>query len=137
MSQIMISALPQLEGVRTVENTNELVGVDKSETTMAASGTNNRVQVQTIARSFYDTAPPVYSSTNPTAPGERVNLFVRDRTGRRVVETKNQENMRPSMIQRGLGTSSITSMGGNVGSATVLVMGTSASTVGSIFQRTW
>lgn len=82
MADTKISALGQLTGAGSVADVDELVVVDKSDTTMAASGTNKRVTAADLALAVTERIPE-YTTTSPAAPSSGVKLFARKRAGRR------------------------------------------------------
>lgn len=83
MADTKISALAQLTGAASVAAADELVIVDKSDTTMAASGTDKRITAADLAQAVHEQVPEYTGQTTPAAPSTGVKLFARKRAGRR------------------------------------------------------
>lgn len=76
MADTKISDLAQLTGAGATADADETVIVDKSDTTMAASGTNKRVTMADFAAAVFE-RPLAIESATPAAPAAGVRLFGR------------------------------------------------------------
>lgn len=87
MADTKISALTQLTGAGSAADGDELVVVDKSDTTMAATGTNKRITVADFAKSITENARlNLQDQSVPSAPSSGLTIYTRSRAGRRFVE---------------------------------------------------
>ncbi len=81
MADTKISDLAQLTGAGSTADADEAVIVDKSDTTMATSGTNKRVTVADLAAAVFERPLRIETST-PAAPAAGVRFFGRSVGGR-------------------------------------------------------
>lgn len=84
MADTEISALAQLTGAGSVADADELVIVDKSDTGMAASGTDKRVTAADLATAVFERPLAEFETADPATPGSGARLFSRVVGGRRL-----------------------------------------------------
>jgi hypothetical protein len=77
MPDTKLSALGQLTGAGSTADADECVVVDKSDTSMAASGTDKRITVADLAQAVFERPVSEFSTTTPTSPATGVKLFAR------------------------------------------------------------
>lgn len=83
MADTKISGLTQLTGAASVATVDEFVLVDKSDTTMAASGTDKRITAADLATNLLAQVPEYADGSQPASPSAGVSLFARVRANRR------------------------------------------------------
>lgn len=87
MADTKISGLAQLTGAGAVADADELVIVDKSDATMAASGTDKRLTVADLAKAISEGGRlNLADQSPPSAPASGLTIYTRPRAGRRFVE---------------------------------------------------
>lgn len=83
MADAKITALTALSGAGSTADTDQLVVVDVSDTTMAASGTDKKISVADAAAAVYERPVTEYTTTTPAVPASGVKIFTRSRAGKR------------------------------------------------------
>lgn len=98
MADAKISALTQLTGAGSTADADELVLVDKSDTTMAASGTNKRLTFADLAKAISENARlNLADQSIPAAPASGLTIYTRSRGGRRFLETMGPSGLDTSL----------------------------------------
>jgi len=82
MADTKITGLTQLTGAGSTADTDDLVIVDVSDTTMAASGTDKRITVADVSQAVFERPPPVWTTTTPAVPSAGAKIFSRVRAGK-------------------------------------------------------
>lgn len=135
MADTKISALTQLTGADSVAATDELELVDKSDTTMDASGTNKRITAADLAQAVHERVPEV-TTTTPAAPSAGVKIFARKRAGRRRLSQIGPSGL-DYPFQPGLDSNRASWMLPNGNSTTVGVQGVVVTAIGTAAAANW
>lgn len=135
MADTKISALTQLTGADSVAASDELELVDKSDTTMDASGTNKRITAADLAQAVHEQVPEV-TTTTPAAPAAGVKIFARKRAGRRRLSQVGPSGL-DYPFQPGLDSNRASWMLPNGNSTTLSVTGLVATAIGTATTANW
>jgi hypothetical protein len=137
MADTKISALTQLTGAGSTADTDELVLVDKSDTTMAASGTDKRVTMVDLASAVFERPLADFTNTTPTGPAAGLKLFSRNRpAGRRIIGTSDSDG-RDMTYQPAAWNNTQSWLLANGNSTTVSSSRIAATAIGTATAATW
>lgn len=137
MADAKISALTQLTGAGSTADADELVLVDKSDTTMAASGTDKRVTVADLAVGVFERPLQVFTNTTPAAPATGLKLFARERpTGFRRIGVVGPNGI-DVIAQSAMWNNTLSWMVPNGNATTLAVRGLTATAIGTATAANW
>lgn len=132
-----ISTLAQLTGAGSTADNDELVLVDKTDTSMAASGTNKRVTVADLAVGVFERPLVDADTTTPASPTSGLKLFSRNRpTGWRQLAHVNSDG-RDTVLQPALWNNTQSWMVPNGNATTLSVNRMTATAIGTATARNW
>lgn len=136
MADTKISALTQLTGAGSTADADELVLVDKSDTTMAATGTNKRITVADINQAVRERPVPEHTTTQPSTPATGAVVFARSRASKRHLGWVGADG-EEHLCQAGLFNNTTAWLLPNGNGTTVGSMGLAATAIGTATAANW
>jgi len=135
MADTKLSALTQLTGAGSTADADEIEIVDKSDTTMAATGTNKRVTVADLATAVRERPLPEYATGQPATPTTGATIFTRNRA--RYALGYVDPNGEDRLLQPALWNNTVNFLLPNGNGTTLGAMGLAATAIGTATAANW